>query len=256
MKKIILIIMLLTCVRIWSQTVSPQVINAAGDHRQVGSSGIWITDNVGEPFTETIGSGNLMITQGFLQPPVNDGVTIAFNGLTCTDRDDGFISIAFSSLNETHTETYEWSPPVACPAGACGNKVSNLKADKYYVKIISTYTTNNGTVKTDTIRRGPIEIANSPEPCRIKIYSGVTANGDGNNDKWIIENITEFPNNRVTLYNRWGLQLYDVKGYDNDTKAWPTRDQASKLVASTYFYIVDLGDGSKPIKGWVELIKN
>jgi hypothetical protein len=43
-----------------------QVINAAGDHRQLGTSGVWISDNVGEPFTETIGPMNgLMITQGF-----------------------------------------------------------------------------------------------------------------------------------------------------------------------------------------------
>jgi gliding motility-associated-like protein len=88
------------------------------------------------------------------------------------------------------------------------------------------------------------------------VFTGITMNGDGLNDVLFIENISEFPNNRLTVYNRWGTQLYDQQKYDNLTNAWPTADDANKLVSSTYFYVLDLGDGSKPLKGWIELIKN
>jgi gliding motility-associated-like protein len=110
--------------------------------------------------------------------------------------------------------------------------------------------------RRDTITRGPIEVPSTAEPCRLVVFSGVTPNRDGQNDVWEIENISEFPNNRVTIYNRWGNELYDVKGYDNKTKFWPSEEMLNKLVSSTYFYVIDLGDGSRPLKGWVELIKN
>ena len=49
-------------------------------------------------------------------------------------------------------------------------------------------------------------------------------------------------------------------GYDNDSKVW--RGQATKgivndtLPEGTYFYIVNLGDGSDPINGFVVLKRN
>jgi gliding motility-associated-like protein len=244
----------LVSLKLSAQTISPQVINAAGDHRQAG--GISISDNIGEPFTETIGpNGGVMVTQGFLQPPVNDGVTILFNGVSCATREDGYISVAYSSINAGHTEQYIWSAG-ACPGNNCGNKMENLKPGDYYLTIVSTYPTGNNTFKSDTIRRGPITVEGSLEPCRLVIYNAVTPNRDGLNDTWVIENISEFPGNRVTIYNRWGLQLFDVKDYDNTTKYWPDEEMLNKLVSSTYFYIIELNDGSKPLKGWVELIKN
>jgi len=238
-----------------AQTITPQVINSAGGHHPVGTGGLWMSDNVGEPFTETIGPvGNVMITQGFLQPPVNDGVTILINGVSCATRADGFISVSYSSVHNGHRETYIWSAG-ACPSNNCGNKVENLKPGNYFVTIISTYPFN-GLQVSDTIHRGPMEVKSSSEECKLIVYSGVTPNNDGQNDRWIIENISEFPNNHVTIYNRWGMQLFDTNGYDNASKYWPTDEMLNKLVSSTYFYVIELGDGSKPLKGWVELIKN
>ncbi len=238
-----------------AQTITPQVINSAGGDRPVGNGGLWLSDNVGEPFTETIGPvGNMMITQGFLQPPVRDGVTILVNGVSCATRADGFISISFSSINPGHTEVYQWSAG-ACASDKCGSKVENLKPGSYYVTIISSYS-QGGQQKSDTIRKGPMNVASSNEECKLVVFSGVTPNNDGQNDRWIIDNISEFPNNHITIYNRWGTQLFDVQGYDNITKYWPTDEMLNKLVSSTYFYIIELGDGSKPLKGWVELIKN
>jgi gliding motility-associated-like protein len=254
MKAAIVLVILAFSFTLQAQTISPHVINSAGGYRPVGTGGLTLSDNVGEPFTETFAPGNFMITQGFLQPPVNDGTTILINGVSCATRADGFISIDFSSVNAGHQETYLWSAG-ACPSDNCGNTVDNLKPGSYFVTIISVY--NHGSVqKSDTIRKGPMVVASSSEECKLKIFSGVTPNGDGQNDRWIIDNISEYPNNRVTIYNRWGTQLYDVQGYDNITKYWPSEEMLNKLVSSTYFYIVELGDGSKPLKGWVELIKN
>ena len=63
MKKIIFLTLLAL-----QLSAQQQVINSAGDTRQVGNTGITIIDNVGEPFTTKIENSNFIITQGFLQP--------------------------------------------------------------------------------------------------------------------------------------------------------------------------------------------
>jgi gliding motility-associated-like protein len=102
----------------------------------------------------------------------------------------------------------------------------------------------------------PLTIVDANGPCRLFVFNGVTLNNDGINDFWLIDNITDFSKNRVSVYNRWGTSVAEITGYDNKTKYWPTNDQASKLHSGTYYYIIDLGDGSPLLKGWVEIIKN
>jgi gliding motility-associated-like protein len=244
-----------------SQTISPQVINAAGDHRQVGTSGIYITDNVGEPFTETLGpNGGVMITQGFIQPDVvllsGFVATVKVNNVSCLDKNDGEITIDIQKAPQaaSYKVVYNWTPSTVCPNSTCFF-LDSLMAQTYSVQMLITYTTTVGSVKTDTINR-TIPVAGSTEICKIKVYSGITANGDGSNDVFTIDNIEEFPDNKIMIFNRWGKEVANIKNYNNTTNYWPTKDKLDNLLSTTYFYIIDLGDGSKPIKGWVELIKN
>ncbi len=238
-----------------AQTLSNQVINAAGTHQQHAS--LQLTDNVGEPFTESLGAvAQMMITQGFLQPQISNGITIFKNDPTCSSRNDGYISVSFSSLNRQHEEQYLWSPSNLCPNNDCGSKVENLAPGTYSLSVVTTYTTGEGLVKRDTLRAAPVEILPSAEQCRLTVYTGVTLNNDGINDKWMIEYIEEYPGNKVSLYNRWGILLFETTGYNNESNYWPRPEATGDLVSGTYFYIIDLADGSRPLKGWVELLKN
>lgn len=246
---------------LFAQTITPQVINSAGSH-YVMSNGASLTDNVGEPFTAMLGPvDDAIITQGFLQPEVftamTPTVTLAKNDVTCADKDDGRISTALNvTLPSSYTVSYIWTPTTACPAQNCST-IDSLRAGTYSLKVVISYSTLGVGIKTMTasVTNSVQTVTDLNGPCKVKIFTGVTING-GNNGHLHIENISEFPNNRITIYNRWGAQLYDEKGYDNITKFWPTSDDLNKLLPSTYFYVLDLGDGSKPIKGWVELLKN
>jgi gliding motility-associated-like protein len=91
--------------------------------------------------------------------------------------------------------------------------------------------------------------------CEIKIYNTVTKNGDNLNDIWTIDNINRYPDNKVTIFNRWGTKVFETRGYDNINKFWPAKEFDS-AAPSTYYYVIDLGTGTKAIKGWIELIKN
>ncbi len=82
-----------------------------------------------------------------------------------------------------------------------------------------------------------------------------TPNGDGTYDTWWIKNIDQFPNNKVTVYNRWGNIVYDEAGYDNETVVWLGEKDGESLPFGTYYYIVDLGNGADPFSGYVSIIK-
>lgn len=259
--KIIPLLFILLAFSGGAQTITPQVINSAGGHRQAGNTGISITDNVGEPFTQTIGNANFIVTQGFLQPTFvsNGGFSLSIISQTpncAAVFDDAFVqAIIENPKGLAYTARYFWSPSNVCNGNNC-SKIDTLSPGSYSVMVLVNYLGLGGALKTDTLRSLPVTITAANHNCSVIVYSGVTPNNDGNNDVWHIDNIEEYPNNRVTIYSRWGLQVFDIKGYNNKDFSWPRHDLLAQLPASTYFYIIDLGDGSGPIKGWVELIKD
>jgi gliding motility-associated-like protein len=75
-------------------------------------------------------------------------------------------------------------------------------------------------------------------PLPVKIPNALTANGDGSNDVFYIYNIWLYPNNKLTIYNRWGTLVYETDGYIND---WDGTRKGEKLPVATYYYVLDLG---------------
>lgn len=83
-------------------------------------------------------------------------------------------------------------------------------------------------------------------PGDVVIYNGVTPDGDGLNDYFIIDNIQYFPNNSVRIFNRWGVEVFKTTNYDSNdnvfrgySDARATIDKSEKLPTGTYYYIVE-----------------
>ncbi|MFT5626976.1 MAG: gliding motility-associated-like protein/uncharacterized repeat protein (TIGR01451 family) [Dokdonia sp.] len=88
------------------------------------------------------------------------------------------------------------------------------------------------------------------------ITNGLSPNNDGLNDTFYIECIEEFPNNNLKIYNRYGLQIYESNNYQNDWDGRPNMGIPSTseiLPVGTYYYIIDLNTGEKPLIGWLYL---
>jgi len=86
----------------------------------------------------------------------------------------------------------------------------------------------------------------------IKIYSGITPNGDGHNDEWIITYIDQYKSNEVSIFNRWGNQVWHAFSYNNKDIVWKGKDHNElPLPDATYYYVIII-DGQEH-KGWVEL---
>ncbi|MDF4204973.1 gliding motility-associated C-terminal domain-containing protein [Maribacter sp. SA7] len=73
----------------------------------------------------------------------------------------------------------------------------------------------------------------------------ITPDNDGINDEFLIDNIESYPNNTVQIFNRWGIIVYEMSGYDNVTNTFKgvsngrvTISTDSKLPVGTYFYII------------------
>jgi len=88
------------------------------------------------------------------------------------------------------------------------------------------------------------------------IPNGISPNGDGINDYFVIEDIGLYPDNVIFIYNRWGNLIYKKKSYDN---TWNGRSNTGtvqfgeELPEGTYFYILDMGNNGKPIQGFIVL---
>jgi gliding motility-associated-like protein len=83
-----------------------------------------------------------------------------------------------------------------------------------------------------------------------EIFNAVSPNGDGLNDVFKIEGVHKYPNNRLQIYNRWGALVYDATKYNND---WDGSWNNYILPDGTYFYVLDLGNGSSAYSGYLEL---
>lgn len=78
-------------------------------------------------------------------------------------------------------------------------------------------------------------------------------NGDGINDRLEIINIENFPNNTVYIFSRSGLELVQIKNYNN---SWGGTYRGKSVPAGSYLIAIDKeGDGTIDIKGWIYLIR-
>lgn len=83
-------------------------------------------------------------------------------------------------------------------------------------------------------------------PGDVVIYNGVSPDGDGINDYLMIDNIEYFPENNVTIYNRWGRKVYETKNYNSKNNVFVGVAEGNgivgsgeKLPAGTYYYVVE-----------------
>jgi len=86
----------------------------------------------------------------------------------------------------------------------------------------------------------PIETATLAED-GIVVHQGLSPNGDGINDFLQIDNISQYPDNKLMIMNRNGQLVFEVKGYDNSSKVFDGRsDKNGQMqLPGTYFYQLD-----------------
>ncbi len=85
------------------------------------------------------------------------------------------------------------------------------------------------------------------------IPTAFSPNGDGINDKWIIEHLESYPGCSINVFDRYGRTVYQSRvGY---TKPWDGTHNGSPLPIGTYYYIIDTKTVRGIFSGGVTILK-
>ncbi len=83
----------------------------------------------------------------------------------------------------------------------------------------------------------------------LTVFTGFSPNGDGVNDTFFIEGILNYPDSELSVFNRWGNEVFFAKGYLND---WDGSWSGKMLPDGTYFYVLEDGEGNS-YSGYVQI---
>lgn len=140
--------------------------------------------------------------------------------------------------------TFSWSPNISISDTAAPNPiVAPLETIEYTLTVSDQY----GCFSTDSVL-----ITILPE---VDFPTGFSPNGDGINDRWVIDFINAYPEARVEVYNRWGQRLFQSPpGYPDP---WDGTFNGSPVPVGTYYYIIDLNepDAPEPLTGPITILR-
>ncbi len=136
---------------------------------------------------------------------------------------------------------YEWTPDTWLDNPLAKNPQASPEQDILYVL---TARNDAGCISIDSIFIHVI--------FEFIIPSAFTPDGDHVNDVWEIKGLKKFPDAELFIYDRWGRLLFHSTGYE---EKWDGTYNGEALPIDSYYYILELHDGSKPYKGTVTIIR-
>jgi gliding motility-associated-like protein len=74
----------------------------------------------------------------------------------------------------------------------------------------------------------------------------ITPNGDGYNDTWELPFLRDYEKSVIKIYDRFGNSVITYKGGE---RGWDGTAGGKPVNPDTYWYVIDLKDGSSPLKG-------
>ena len=89
----------------------------------------------------------------------------------------------------------------------------------------------------------------------IEVFNSFSPNGDGVNDELRIQGLDEMVNNSISIYNRWGVKVFETSDYgatDNyfrgiSTGRLTVREE-DKLPSGTYYYVLNYETSTGELK--------
>jgi len=138
--------------------------------------------------------------------------------------------------------TYTWTPTEFLDNPDVTNPTASPdETTTFFV----TVTDDNGCTASDSV---VVEVIPG-----IKFPDGITPNGDGINDTWIIDNIQLFNDAIVEVYNRWGQMLFQsAPGYP---VPWDGRFNGEDLPVGTYYYVIYSANFEDPFTGPITIVR-
>ncbi len=223
-----------------------------------GDQNITITDN------DDSGCTTLINVEAPMTCSMSSSCTLVVNSVetlecdnngTANDKEDDKFSIVINISREESGESYM----VRTEAGDYGPY--NYGVDQ----TISGFSANGNEINievydmiTNSCTESFIVSQNSCSIFSGKIDMLLTPNGDGETETLIFKDISldlasDYPDNRLYVYNRYGNVVYKTENYNND---WDGSYNGGTLPDGTYYYVLQLGEKEgKIITGYILIIK-
>ncbi len=214
--------------------IEPYEYSLSGGAYQSGGT---FMDLSGGDYTVTI-RDSIMCTTDILFTIIEpDSIKInpTVTHVSCLGEEDG--SINLNPTGGTSPYTFLWSN------FSTTENLSDIIAGTYTIDIVDA----NGCAY-----QGSVEVGYTGEDCLL-IPNAFIPNGDGINDTWRIRDIEAYPNATIQIYSRWGQLVFSAKkGYSDP---WDGTFKGKELPMDSYFYVIDLKNGSEVITGQVTIIR-
>ncbi|WP_271784270.1 gliding motility-associated C-terminal domain-containing protein [Aquimarina algiphila] len=169
---------------------------------------------------------------------------VTITGTTISVEEGQMVTVTFSDGTNSVTTTAivesdgSW---IATDVDISGFVEGSIIIDVEVTDIAGNQANDQETIVLDNI---------APTISKTSIAQAMTPNNDGINDTWVIKDIEEFPNSVVKVYNRWGKEVFAKQGYQNDWNG-VYKSKSDQLPQGSYYFIVDLKNGVKPLDGWL-----
>lgn len=143
-------------------------------------------------------------------------------------------AVTLSAFGGTAPYTYEWGN------GYNTNIVDDLDKGTYEIKVIDFRNCELDTNIYVGLGEGCLDVA-----------SVLTPNSDGKNDTWVIMAAEKYPDMKVLVFDRTGTLVFESAGY---AEPWNGTYNGSMLPVGSYFYSINLGNGSESFNGIVDIV--
>lgn len=150
-------------------------------------------------------------------------------------------TVQFTASANSSGLDFSWDPPLGLSDPTALKPTLVAVADRTYTL---TATGAFGCTETDFITvkiLKPVQVPNVFSP-----------NGDNIHDKWMLPNLAEYPDCTVEIFNRYGQQVFYSIGYN---KPWDGTFKGKEMPVGTYYYVIQLKNGFKPMTGPITIVR-
>jgi len=148
-------------------------------------------------------------------------------------------------LNASGGNIYNWFPSTGLSNANISNPTASPTNTIEYVIQVEDL---NACVNYDTV------IVSVIDDYKISPNNIITPNGDGINDFWVIDNIGNYGNATIYIYDRWGNEVYVKTTYDNSWNG--TNTNGDLLPDGTYYYLIIFDESDINYKGSVSILRD
>jgi gliding motility-associated-like protein len=153
---------------------------------------------------------------------------------SCWNTNDGTVTMAVQNGNLPIT--FEWNDDLSQTTAVA----TGLEGSQTYVVVV---TDAIGCTLSEEVFVEPTE------GCFF-ISTGITPNGDGDNDLWLLGGLEYYPSAKIQVFNRWGQTVFESTGYN---APWDGSYQGQALPIADYYFVIDYQEDKEPITGTVTI---